>query len=46
MDSKSMLEMKSKGSHTSEKQFMLDVYAVRKAYKVQEIRDIGLVGGS
>ena len=45
-DSKNLFDIISKGGRTSEKRIMLDIYADRKAYKVQEIRNIGFVGSS
>ena len=42
-DSKSLFDIISKGSRTSEKLMILDIYAVRQAYKLHEISNIGFV---
>ena len=41
-----MLHIISKGSRTSEKRVMLDIYAAQKAYKAKEISKIGFSVGS
>ena len=45
-DSKSMIDIISKGSRTSEKGVMLDVYAAQQAHKAKEISTIGFVRSS
>ena len=42
-DSKSLFDIISKGSRTSEKRIMLDIHAARQAYQAQEISNIGFV---
>ena len=42
-DSKSLFDIISKGSRTSEKRIMLDIHATREAYRHQEISNIGFV---
>lgn len=42
-DSKSLFDIISKGSKTSEKRLMLDVAAAREGFKTQDISNIGLV---
>ena len=42
-DSKSLFDIISKGSRTSEKRVMLDIHATRQAYQRQEISNIGFV---
>ena len=45
-DSKSMFDIISKGSRTSEKRAMLDICTTRQAYKAQERSNIGFVRNS
>lgn len=45
-DSKSLFDIISKGSRTSEKRIMLDIHAARQAYKSREISIIGSVRSS
>ena len=45
-DSKSVFENISKGSRTSEKRIMLDIYAARQAYKTLEISNKDFVRSS
>ena len=45
-DSKSLLDIISKGSRTSQKRIMLDIYATRQAYNSNEISNIGFVRSS
>ena len=42
-DSKSLFDIISKGSRTSEKRIMLDIHATRAAYQAEEISNIGFV---
>ena len=42
-DSKSLFDIISKGSRTSEKQIMLDIHATRQACQRHEISNIGFV---
>ena len=42
-DSKSLFDIISKGSRTSEKRIMLDIHSARQAYQAQEISNIGFV---
>ncbi len=42
-DSKSLFDITSKGSRTSEKRIMIDIHARRDAYKSREIFNIGFV---
>ena len=42
-DSKSLFDIISKGSRTSEKKNMLGIHAARQAYKSQEVINIGFV---
>ena len=42
-DSKSLFDIICKGSRTSEKGLMLDLYATRQAYKEQEISNFGFL---
>ncbi len=45
-DSKSLFDIISKGTRTSEKRIMLDVHAAREGYKTREISNIGFVRSS
>ena len=45
-DSKSLFNIISKGSRTSEKRIMLDVHATREGYKSKETSNIGFVRSS
>ncbi len=45
-DSKSLFEIISKGSRTSEKRVMLDLHPVREAYQEEKISNIGFVRSS
>ena len=45
-DSKSLFDIISKGSRTSEKRIMLDVHAAREGYKAKLISNIGFVRSS
>ena len=45
-DSKSLFDMISKGSRSSEKRIMLDIHAARQAYQAKEISNIGFVRSS
>ena len=42
-DSKSLFDVISKGTRTSEKRLMLDIFAARECFKKKEIGDIGFV---
>ena len=42
-DSKSLFDIISKGSRTSEKRIMFDIHATRESYKNHEISNIGFV---
>ena len=42
-DSKSLFDIISKGSRTSEKRIMIDIHASRAAYMAHEISNIGFV---
>ena len=42
-DSKSLFDIISKGSRTSEKRVMLDIHSARQAYQAREISNIGFV---
>ena len=42
MESKSLFDIKSRGSRASEKRILLDICEARQAYKAQEISKIGL----
>ena len=42
-DSKSLFDVISKGSRTSEKRIMLDIHATKQAYQSREISNIGFV---
>lgn len=42
-DSKSLFDIISKGSRTSEKRIMLDIHSAREAYQAREISNIGYV---
>ena len=42
-DSKSLFDIISKGSRTSEKRITLNIHAARQAYQAQEISSIGFV---
>ena len=46
MDSKSLFEIISKETRTSEKRIMHDIYAARQAYKEQEISNTDFVRSS
>ena len=45
-DSKSLFDIISKGSRSSEKRIMLDIRAAREAYQAREISNIGFVRSS
>ena len=42
-DSKSLFDLISKGSRSSDKRIMIDIHATRDAYKSHEISNIGFV---
>ena len=45
-DSRSVFDIISKGSLTSEKRIIVDIHAAREAYKAQEISNIGFARSS
>ena len=45
-DSKSLFDIISKGTRTSEKRIMLDIHAAREGYRTREISNIGFVRSS